>query len=272
MIWVRRVFRFYINASIHVALSVCALTYIALTKLDVDYDTSLLFFIFFSTILGYNFVKYVPLIWTNHFKCSRRIWPVFVLTCLSFFLTLYFSLKLELDVIKLIFLFGGLTFLYAFPSLKKIYYKTPELTLRLVPGLKIFVIAFVWAGVTVFLPATQHKISIGVAEILLAIQHFFIVVALMVPFEIRDLKYDDIALKTLPQLFGVKKTKRLGVFVCVIVFTLEFLKAETEVISLFLFLLILIGFILASRENQSKYYSSFWVEALPIFWLLLLVV
>jgi hypothetical protein len=34
---------------------------------------------------------------------------------------------------------------------------------------------------------------------------------------------------------------------------------------------ILMLFILLSSKNRNKYYTSFWVEALPIFWLMLML-
>jgi hypothetical protein len=96
---------------------------------------------------------------------------------------------------------------------------------------------------------------------------------LMIPFEIRDLNYDKFTLKTLPQLFGVRKTKILGIFLCFVVFILDYLKNEISqkhIVSTGLFLFILSVFIFNSKKKQSIYYSSFWIESLPVIWLFLL--
>ena len=52
---------FYINSSIHVALAVCGLTWITLLNFNLSQIEILLYFIFFATVTGYNFVKYFGL-------------------------------------------------------------------------------------------------------------------------------------------------------------------------------------------------------------------
>ena len=58
MTCLRTLFDFYINASIHVALSVYALTRVTEIYFDIPYDENLNYFIFYGTITGYNFIKY----------------------------------------------------------------------------------------------------------------------------------------------------------------------------------------------------------------------
>jgi 4-hydroxybenzoate polyprenyltransferase len=85
------------------------------------------------------------------------------------------------------------------------------------------------------------------------VQVFLLVVVLMIPFEIRDLNYDKFTLKTLPQLFGVRKTKILGIFLCFVVFILDYLKNEISqkhIVSTGLFLFILSVFIFNSKKNK----------------------
>jgi hypothetical protein len=99
------------------------------------------------------------------------------------------------------------------------------------------------------------------------------VLVITLPFDIRDLKYDDAAIGTIPLKIGVQNTKILGVLLLVALLLLEALKDEitseimlsTLVISIFSGLLLLLG-----KEKQSKYYASFLVESLPIVWFVLL--
>ena len=44
----KHLFNFYLNSSIHVALSVYALTWITLIKFEIDYDKSVLYFVFYA--------------------------------------------------------------------------------------------------------------------------------------------------------------------------------------------------------------------------------
>ncbi|NNG10554.1 MAG: hypothetical protein HKM92_10300, partial [Arenibacter sp.] len=82
-------------------------------------------------------------------------------------------------------------------------------------------------------------------------------------------------LKTLPQRFGHQKTKLLGVVGIVIFFLITFLKdwlTPLELISKALISLLLGVLILNTQRKQPKYFSSFWVEATPIFWWVVILV
>ena len=92
--------------------------------------------------------------------------------------------------------------------------------------------------------------------------------------EIRDLKFDSIKLATIPQQIGVKKTKILGVLLLLIFLGLNVFKEEIITIYLYkeiIMTFILMLFILFSTKYRNTYYTSFWVEALPIFWLILML-
>jgi hypothetical protein len=182
-------------------------------------------------------------------------------------------LQLEMATLKVMSIFGVMTFLYAIPLLpKKLAPVDSDNNLRSISGLKIYVIAVVWSGVTVILPIINAKLSLSTDIWLEAIQRFLFVLIIMIPFEIRDMNYDSLKLGTIPQKIGVRKTKLIGILLLMPFFFLEFLKDEliaSRIIILLLMIVLVSVFILKSKIKQSKYYSAFWVEALPIFWLLL---
>ena len=62
----QQLFNFYLNASVHVALAVYALTYITLIAFEITYHEAVLYFVFYATITGYNFVKYFGLAKFHH--------------------------------------------------------------------------------------------------------------------------------------------------------------------------------------------------------------
>ena len=94
----------------------------------------------------------------------------------------------------------------------------------------------------------------------------------MLPFEIRDLNYDEVRLATIPQKIGLKYTKMVGVFLLGLIFLLEFFKDEcASILILSVVLILTLLFLVLSNKNQSKYYSAFWVESLPILWLVILL-
>ena len=111
--------------------------------------------------------------------------------------------------------------------------------------------------------ALDWDIMVGLA------QRFLMVLVLMLPFEIRDLDYDDPELRTLPQRFGYPRTKILGAAGMVVFFLLTFMKdhlTHLEVLGKGLVFFVLGGLLLVTKRNQSQFFSSFWVESVPIFW------
>jgi 4-hydroxybenzoate polyprenyltransferase len=133
-------------------------------------------------------------------------------------------------------------------------------------------VAFVWAGVSVILPFIASKVAISPDVFLTFFQRILIVVALILPFEIRDVPYDGLNLKTLPQQLGVKNTKLLGQIILLLCLVFEFFKVYSEVpylISLLIFCVVLGWLLVISKTQQTRYFASFLVEGLPIMWLLL---
>jgi hypothetical protein len=58
MMVLKKILDFYINSSLHVALSAFALVAMTQYFFSVQGDFSVVLFTFFGTIVGYNFVKY----------------------------------------------------------------------------------------------------------------------------------------------------------------------------------------------------------------------
>jgi len=106
--------------------------------------------------------------------------------------------------------------------------------------------------------------------LLRSIQLISFVFALCIPFEIRDLKYDSFKVKTLPQVIGIKNTKRLGyTLVSVLLFIQFLIYTQTNLLELDIILtFIVLGMaIYFSDKFKSDYYASFFVEAIPLLWL-----
>ncbi len=266
---------FYINSSVHVALAVYALSWVTLKKFDINYDSSVLWFNFYATITGYNFVKYFGIAKWHHRSLASwlRVTQVFSLGC--FILMCYYALQLAEESLVLIAIFGGVTFLYAIPFLPKKWYLDAQQNLRDISGLKVYIIALVWSGVTVILPLVNNEVGFSEDVIVSVLQVFIFVIALMLPFEIIDLRYDSLKLATIPQKIGVKRTKLLGLVLLLIFYLSEFFKdtIQTDYLIKQLIVCLVLGiFILFANQNRTKYYTSFWLEALPVFWLVLMLI
>ncbi|MBJ6366826.1 UbiA prenyltransferase family protein [Snuella sedimenti] len=269
---IRELFNFYINSSIHVALSVYSLAWITLITYGVPYDENVLYFIFYASITGYNFVKYFGVAKFHHRRLANWLKWIQIFSFFSFLFMCYYALRLQTITLLYIGGFGLITFLYAIPFLPKRFFLDSKQNLRSIGGLKVYLIALVWAGVTVLLPLINNGQGINMDIVLTAVQRFVFIVALMLPFEIRDLQYDSIKLATIPQKIGVQQTKLLGSMLLLVFVWLEFFKEQTGRTSMMAFLIIAfltMLFLIFSRVNQSKFYSSFWVEGIPILWLIL---
>lgn len=253
----------YISSSVHVAFAVVAFSILTSFEYGVQVDRKLLVFIFLGTVTGYNFVKYAGVAGLHHLSLTKNLRLIQIFSLFCFLLLLFYLFQQSFEVILVAGILGGLTVLYALPVFK-------GANLRSVNGLKVFVIATVWAGVTVLMPLVNSQ-GVELQDVIISFfQRLLIVVALMLPFEIRDLKFDEASLGTIPQRLGVEKTRILGVGLLITVCLVELLKSDlllVNLLSLFIFSAITGIFIKASRVFQKKYFASFWVEALPIIWL-----
>lgn len=266
----KQILNFYINASIHVGLSCYALVKLTMYLFHISFQESIANFAFFGTIVGYNFVKYDALARVQKHQMRNQLKGIAVLSFCSLVLVGYyfFDLQLMTQLVSVIVL--GITLLYTlsfFPNKKNA---------RNWAGVKIYIVALCWVGVTVILPFLDATIPITLAFYLSCIQRFILIFVLILIFEIIDLENDDPHLQTVPQQIGVKRTKQLGYLLLLLygilsVFCFNLKDSFTiQYLILSLFFLLVIAFFLAfANERRSKYYTSFWVESLPILWWLM---
>ncbi|WP_419213849.1 hypothetical protein ACNR9Q_06760 [Maribacter sp. X9] len=265
----KRIFDFYLDASIHVALAIFSLVHITALTLDITVPSALYFFIFFGSISCYNFVKYGVeaekyILVANRYHKNIQFFSIGCLI-VAFYHVFFLS---ERVFVGLLFL-AGITGLYALPVLPR------HKNFRSLSGLKILIVATVWAGTTVILPVLSQSEVISWDVKVETFQRFLLVLILLVPFEIRDLKYDNPELKTLPQRIGIRGAKLIGVSWTLLFYGSTFLKAElsrVNVITKTILFIVLLIVIIRTKGDQPRYFSSFWVEAIPIFWWLVLVV
>jgi hypothetical protein len=142
--------------------------------------------------------------------------------------------------------------------------------LRKYGWLKIFLVSFVVSIISVYIPFILVK-PILLDFYISLIQRFFILISLLIPFEILDSKTDAISLQTLPQKFGIKKAKLFGILLVIPFIILEFIKTNSSYLVLPIGIMTVL-FIHFSSVERNKYYTSFWVESVPICWLILVLI
>ena len=239
---------FYIDTSIHVGFAVFSLAQITKMFLNSELNVITYFFIFFGTVFGYNFLKYFDVFLKNIFiiKKNYSIVVVSLVAGLGMFFCFY---QLETTIQMAFFKISALVLLYPF--------------IRKFGLIKMVVVAFCVTYITVYIPGLCCHLNW-----IYLIQRFLFIFCLLIPLEIFDLESDSKTLITLPQFIGIKKTKWLGYFLLILclILELQFFKSKLDLVIDIIILIVTAIFIFFSNENRYKYYTSFWVESIPIFW------
>jgi len=260
----RSLFNFYIEASIHVALSVYALFYVFVITNALPYDETIAYTIFYGTITGYNFVKFAPIAKLHHRSLTKSLRLIQVFSFLCFLALLYYAFQLPIRTVMVfitgIFLVGA----YVFPFFKK-------KNLRSIGKLKIYLVAFCWVLAIIIAPIIHYKMPLS-KYLLEMLQVFILVIALIIPFDIRDVKYDSISLQTVPQVVGIKKAKIIACILLLVYFGVDiFLQKKSYWVASLLVISIAAILILKMPKKPVKYYCSFGIESIPILKLVMLL-
>lgn len=228
-----------------------------------------LLFSFTGAITAYNFVKYSKVSKLYHRRLTKSMKGIQGLTLVSLLSFIYFSFHVSLETLLYMGPFIVLTVLYTVPIFPN------KRNLRSIAGIKIFIIGVVWAGITVLVPMIYANVSLNFDFFIEFIQRFLFIIVMMLPFEIRDLQYDDEALETVPQKMGITKTKVFGSVLLVLFLLLTAIKDELssiEILSTILITTISLLFLWGTEKKQSEYYCSFWVESVPLMWLSIIMI
>lgn len=261
MKWIKLLLDIYVKGSIHVALSVFSMSSLSLLSLNKNIPELQLLIVFFASYVYYNLIKFAPV----GFKGTNQptiFWNWLKLsTLLSFLILLYLVKGLSKDS----------WFILALSSIFGVLYVQKELLpiSRENGWIKAFLVSLVWALITAVLPSTLlHKDWFGLEIILLFFSHFFLVLALLVPFEIRDMSVDQLMMPNLAQLLGIQKIKWVGYLSLILSIILWMLATDLGIyyqLAYFIFYLITVTLIAGAKIDQPQNYTSLWVEAIPIF-------
>ena len=211
--FLRKHLRNTVYSNIWIALGAALWVYAATLVLGNE-NTSLALLTFFATVFTYNFQRIVKLsrrpekivAGRNEWLYRNRFW-IWIWVIVGGIGCFFCSLKLTANAWLVLCLSGALSVLYI---ARIVPGKKARATLRELPGMKIVWIAASWAVVGALLPAAQLDYFPEGLGWMVAEKGLFIV-AITIPFDIRDLQYDNPKMRTLPQLLGVKKASALAV-------------------------------------------------------------
>ncbi|QLE00471.1 hypothetical protein HX109_02425 [Galbibacter sp. BG1] len=263
------IFNFYLDTSIHVALSVFALAQVTSLYFNINFDPNISYALFFGTIVEYSFIKYSPLAKHYVFVTQKYIRGIQIFSGICLLIALYYIFKLNIETLITASVLVVLAFLYVVPAISS------QRNFRSLKGIKIYIVAITWSVSTVILPLLNNDVELSSSAYLELVQRFVFIIILIIPFEIRDLNTDEPWLRTLPQVLGVRGVKWLGAILIVLFLVLSYIKTTT-INTVFLVEgcvgLLLLSAIISAKKEQSSYYASFFVESISILWWLMLLV
>lgn len=242
----KRVLNFYINTSIHVGLAVFSLVQITEYYLNIFVASNLEFFIFFGTVFGYNFLKYFEIFWNRIFTVIKN-YSILLVSIIALIGIIYCFFEFEKNIQYEFVKIGLLVLIYPF--------------IRKFGFIKMVFVSFCLTLITVYIPMLPSN-----SNSIYLLQRFLIIFCLLIPLEIIDIESDSKTIQTLPKIIGINNLKFLGYFLLIVfcILNICFLKLNVAIDIVVAF--VTATFIFFSKENRSKYYTSFWVESIPIFW------
>ena len=268
----KKTLSFLLYSNLFVSLCVVALAIRTALVLDLNVDFSFYLFLFFSTLFTYNFQRLIRfnnkeyssknVIWNkSNYNFSKTI-------CLiSFLISSTFIFSLNLNSLYLLFPLFIVSILYPLKLFSK-------LSLREVPFLKIFLISIVWTFATTLVVVSESNSPFSFELMPLLLDRFLFVMAITIPFDIRDLKLDQSFIKTIPLVFGLNGAKNIA-FVCLffsvvsVICQYYFLELDYHFLYSHVFTCLLTTlFVWYSDTSKKDFYFAFFIEGLSIFLLI----
>lgn len=243
-------------------------TYFLFNVKPVNYKYIL--FAFFATLSNYIFHRIFPVYyhqlkthtnaifnWTiKHLKFLTFIFGVSLL--FSAILFLYLSNTVKIILIAL----AALTAAYSTPLFK---YNNRKIRLRDFSYLKIILIALTWAVVCGNLVLINSNTTYSTSQhLMIFIEKFLFLIAITIPFDIRDFEQDKIeSVKTIPNSIGIKQSILIAI-ICLIISLLMVIFYNTQIQYKLAYLfsyLYAAGLIIAATNTKSAMYYLFYLDA-----------
>lgn len=199
-------------SNIFIAIAAASQTALYISLHNNDLSPALLAFLFFSSIIVYHFAVGYPFKTKTMTANSRVNWltnneklvHVLMLTSIIACIILITQLDHQLEIM----LVGAFALLYNFRFKKLKFYG-----FRSMPLVKIICIALVWVLVCNVYPLLIYDYEFNQTELIRFVLKFLWIIALTIPFDIRDLYTDrENNLMTIPSLIGNKRAYQLCYF------------------------------------------------------------
>ena len=156
--------------------------------------------------------------------------------------------------------------LYAYPFIRN------ERGLRDLKYIKIFLIAIIWTGT-----ATLSLVEYGLypnSEFLIffILEKLFFVIAITIPFDIRDIHYDPKTTQTIPQVIGINRSIILANCLLIAHVVLSYQIYSNDVVIAYIINGVIAGILITgSLKKRPELYFTGIIDAIPVIQLILLM-
>ncbi len=267
-----------IYTNLFLAISVTSLVFETFILLDIkEFDFNYPLFLFCATVFLYGFHSIFKILKLDKTLLSERhVWLLkhsfifYTIMALALVLGLFalshFALSFLFSLIPIIIV----SLAYTLPLIPS---KTKFISIRDIPGIKIFLISLVLSITTVLLPAELYKGYGSVnhfALLFVFIRRMLFIFAITIPFDIRDVELDKAkGTLTIPVMLGEKKAKAIALLALFVFMTLSIFDYQ---VMRFNNLYLLVAFIISafisavllvlSNARKSDFFYALFLEGL----------
>ncbi len=266
-----------VDSNIYIALAAVALCFQTQVQLGLEPQLyPYIFIIFFGTLLEYNFYPFICLLRNKVFvlnsnylwiKANVKLFYTLVgIALMGLLIAIAFA---KLEVLIILSPLAILTLFYSIP-IQNMRLGFPQL--RQLPYLKVFVIALVWSLITILLPVVylEHSVD-GTHLIFMILERFLFIMAITIPFDIRDMAIDQKErLKTIPLLIGEKHSIKLSLLlICLflILSLVHYIQTQQYFILLAMSIsaIMTIGFLFHQKTRNLSFYHKLILDGTLLF-------
>ena len=176
-------------------------------------DKNLAYFIFFGTLFTYNAQRRIGDLHPIR-EFSKTEWTLMAFAVVGMAFGIFELPNTEIVVLAIS---GALSIAYAYPFIP---WGGRRLSLRRLPYIKLWLIVLVWMLSCVVAPMLQARTFLleghPLNPVFIILQQGAFVAALTIPFDIRDIRDDFSSQRTLPQVLGVDRSRRLALLLLIV--------------------------------------------------------
>ena len=258
----KRFLEHIIYSNFVVSISIGMLSYGICHQLKINHSEWYSLFVFSSTFFTYNVQRFVKATQNKSNKTNLVKWlnlhrrQQYILVVISFILLIISFLKVYTFGFFSIILLGA-------SALVSLFYVLPikNKSLRDIPHLKIHLISLICLIAIGFFQLINEN-DFELKNWLFVGAHYFFILAIAIPFDIRDLQHDNPSQKTIPQVFGELPSKLLSLFL-LLLYTSLILDIKPALFSNFAFLFFIFAtsiVLLNVNQDRSEFFFSGIIE------------